>query len=129
MQEFIQAAASKLGINEDQARSATGGVLNYLKNETGDGEADSLIAKIPGADSVMQSAGSAGESGGGMLGGLGSKLGGAGGVLAALQNSGLDGGKAQSFVTMLVDYAKEKAGREQVERVIEKVPALKNFVQ
>jgi hypothetical protein len=45
MQEFIQSAASKLGINEDQAKSATGGVLNFLR-EQGDGQdVDALIAK------------------------------------------------------------------------------------
>jgi hypothetical protein len=77
----------------------------------------------------LQSSASGGESGGGMLGSLGGKLGGAGGALAALQGSGLDGGKAKSFVTMLVDYAKQKAGPEQVEQVLDKVPALKSFVQ
>ena len=33
MQEFIQSAVSQLGINEDQATSATGGLLNFLKNQ------------------------------------------------------------------------------------------------
>ena len=129
MQEFIQSAASKLGINEDQAKSATGGVLNMLKDQGGGQEADALISKIPGAEDVMQSTASGGESGGAMLGGLGSKLGGSGGALAALQGSGLDGGKAKSFVTMLLDYAKQKAGPEQVDQVLNKVPALKSFMQ
>jgi hypothetical protein len=64
-----------------------------------------------------------------MLGGIGSKLGGAGGAMAALQGSGLDAGRAKSFVTMLVDYAKQKAGPEQVEQVLAKVPALKSMIQ
>ena len=130
MQEFIQSAATKLGINEDQAKSATGGVLNFLKDQGNDQDVDALIAKIPGAQNVMQSTASGAEGGGGgMLSGIGSKLGGAGGAMAALQGSGLDSGRAKSFVTMLVDYAKQKAGPEQVEQVLSKVPALKSMMQ
>ena len=33
------------------------------------------------------------------------------------------------IVTMLVDYAKQKAGPEQVEQVLSKVPALKSMMQ
>src|SRR5688572_735399 len=132
MEDFIQSVTSKLGINEDQAKSATGGVLNFLKEQGGGAETDTLISKIPGAQDVMQSSGSgasAQSGGGGMLGGLGGMMGGAGGALAALQGSGLGGDKAKQFVVMLVDYAKQKAGPEQVERVINKVPALQNFLQ
>lgn len=138
MEEFIQSAASRLGINEDQARSATGGILNFIKDQGGGDEAGALIAKIPGAEDVMQSTAAGGESresggemlsgGGGVLSGLGGKLGGVGGALATLQGSGLDGGRAKSFITMLLDYAKEKAGSEQVEQVLDKVPALKSLM-
>jgi hypothetical protein len=127
MQEFIQSVASKLGINEDQARSATSGVLNMIKDQGNGQDADTLISKIPGADDVMQSSAPSGGAGG-MLGGLGSKLAGAGGALAALQGSGLDGDKAKQFVVML-DYAKQKAGPEQVDQVLDKAPALKTFLQ
>ncbi|MGH7825198.1 MAG: DUF2780 domain-containing protein [Candidatus Binatia bacterium] len=126
MQEFIQSAVSQLGINEDQAKSATGGLLNFLKDQ-GNGDVQGLISKLPGAEDLMKSEGSGSESGGGggMLGGLGSKLGGGGGALAVLQGSGLDASRAGSFVKMLVDYAKQKVGPEQVEQVVAKVPALK----
>ncbi|MEX0805911.1 MAG: hypothetical protein WD688_21720 [Candidatus Binatia bacterium] len=49
MQEFIQMAVSRLGINEDQAKSATGGLLNFLKDQGDGNETQSLIAKLPGA--------------------------------------------------------------------------------
>ncbi|MGH7828447.1 MAG: DUF2780 domain-containing protein [Candidatus Binatia bacterium] len=128
MQEFIESAVSQLGINEDQAKSATGGLLNYLKDQDGH-DVQALIAKLPGAEDLMKSMGSGSESGGsGMLGGLGSKLGGSGGAMAALQGSGLDASRAGPFVKMLVDYAKQKVGPEQVEQVLAKVPALKNLM-
>jgi hypothetical protein len=130
MQEFIQSAVSQLGINEEQAKSATGGLLNFLKNQGGANEAQTLIAKIPGAEDVMQSAGASSESsgnlgGGGMLGGLTSAMGQSGGALAALQGSGLSASQAGPFVKMLVDYARQKAGPETVDRVLDKVPAIK----
>lgn len=56
MQEFIQSAVSQLGLNEDQAKSATGGLLNLLRNQGGGNEAQTLIAKLPGAEDLMQSA-------------------------------------------------------------------------
>ena len=133
MQEFIQSAVSQLGINEDQAKSATGGLLNFLKNQGGGNEAQSLIAKLPGAEDVIQSTGSSSESsgtlgGGGMMGGLTSAMGQSGGALAALQDSGLSASQAGPFVKMLVDYARQKAGSEIVERVVDKVPAIKAMI-
>lgn len=129
MQEFIQSAVSQLGISEDQAKSATGGLLNFVKDQSDGNAVQELIAKLPGAEGLMASSDSGG--GGGMLGGLaaglGGKLGGAGGVLAVLQGSGLDAGKISPFVTMLVNYAKQKAGPELVEKVIAQVPALKGL--
>ena len=132
MQDFIQSVVSQLGITEDQAKSATGGLLNFLKEQKDTSEVQALIAKLPGAESLMQSSGSSGESGGGgLLGGvaagLGAKLGSAGGALAILQGSGIDAGKMGPFVNMLVDYAKQKAGPELVEKVIAQVPALKGL--
>ena len=131
MQDFIQSVTSRFGISEGQAQSATAAALNFLKEQGGQ-DADNLIAKIPGASSVMQSSTTGQGGGGGLLGGLGGlagKLGGAGGALAALQASGLDMGQAKSFASMLIDYAKQKAGAEQVEQVLSKVPALKNLTQ
>lgn len=133
MQEFIQSAVSQLGINEDQAKSATGGLLNFLKNQGGGNEAQSLIAKLPGAEDVIQSTGSSSESsgtlgGGGMMGGLTSAMGQSGGALAALQGSEFSASQAGPFVKMLIDYARQKAGPEIVERVVDKVPAIKAMI-
>jgi uncharacterized protein (DUF2267 family) len=47
MQEFIESTVNQLGIEEDQAKSATGGLLKLLKNQRGGSEAQTLIAKLP----------------------------------------------------------------------------------
>jgi hypothetical protein len=108
-------------------------LLNFLKNQGGGNEAQSLIAKLPGAEDVIQSTGSSSESsgtlgGGGMMGGLTSAMGQSGGALAALRGSGLSASQAGPFVKMLVDYARQKAGPEIVERVVDKVPAIKAMI-
>jgi hypothetical protein len=92
-------------------------LLNLLKNQSGGNEAQTLIAKLPGAEDVMQSAGaSTGSSGtfggGGMLGGLSSAMGQSGGALAALHGSGLSASQAGPFVKLLsIMRAKKQAQR------------------
>ena len=63
-----------------------------------------------------------------MLAGLTSAMGQSGGALAALQGSGLSASQAGPFVKMLVGYARQKPGPEIVERVLDKVPALKSMM-
>ncbi len=134
MQEFIQLAVSKLGISQETAQSATGSVLNLLKQKAGDEATSGLLSKLPGAEALLNasSSSSGGAGSGGLLGGLGSvlggKLGGAAGALTALQGSGLDSSQIGPFVTMLVDFVKQKAGAEAVDGVLEKVPDLKSML-
>ena len=132
MQEFINSVVNQLGVNEETAQSATGKALKLLKDHGGDATTK-LLSALPGAEGLIGAADSG--SGGGLgasLGGLGSaltgKLGGTAGALAALQGSGLDAGKMGSFVKMLVDYAKQKAGVELVDQVLEKVPDVKGMI-
>jgi hypothetical protein len=135
MQEFIQIAVKQLGISEDTATSATGAVLNLLNQKAGDEVTSGLMSKLPGAEALLSasSSGSSSAGSGGLLGGLGSmlggKLGGAAGALAALQGSGLDSSQMGSFVTMLVEFVKQKAGTEVVDGLLEKVPDLKGLLR
>ncbi len=133
MQEFIQAAASRLGISEEKAKSATQKLLTFLKDQGEGDEAKELIAKLPGAEDLLSSSSAgSGSNEGGMMGGLasslGSALGGGGGALATLIGSGLDASESVSFIKMLVDYAKQKVGPELVDRVAENIPALKSLL-
>jgi hypothetical protein len=128
MQEFIQSVASRFGISPDSAKTATAGLLNLLKEKESSGEVQGLLSKLPGAEEVIDSAPSEGVSGGGFgnLGSLvGGKLGGAAGALAAFKSSGLEPSQVGSFVKMLIDFAKQKAGPEVVDKALEKVPDLK----
>lgn len=134
MQEFIQSAVSQLGISQDSAESATGTVLNLLKDQGGGGATNQLLSALPGADALMGSTASS-SGGGGLAGGLGAvssafggKMGGAAGALAALQGSGLGADKIGSFVSLFFDFAKQKAGAGLVDQALEQVPDLKGLL-
>jgi hypothetical protein len=137
MQEFIQMAVKQLGINENQATAATGGILQMIQKHAAPADAKQLIGGLPGADALLQKApqvlgSSSGAGGGGMLGGvlgkassmLGGQAGGALGAMAMLQQSGLDMKKAGSLVSLFFNFAKGKLGADLIGRVLGKLPEL-----
>lgn len=136
MQEFINMVTQQLGIGEDTARSATGGILNLLQKKAGDTDVDQLLSKLPGAETFGGSTDEPAATGGGMLGGLastvgsalGGETGGMAGALAALQNSGLKSDQLGSFVTAFVEFAQEKAGGDLVNRLLDKIPEVKSLM-
>ena len=65
MQEFIESAVEKLGIEKSVAEKATGAVLGFIKSKMGDSDFGELAAKIPGATGLIEGAGGGEESGGG----------------------------------------------------------------
>ncbi len=133
-------ATKTLGLSEDAARSATAGILDFVGKNAGRADFQELVGKVPGAAELMQQGAAAtsggSDGGGGLLGGLagmassalGGNLGAGAGLLGMLQNSGLDAGKAASFVPLLAGFLREKAGADLVNRVLGSVPALKQFL-
>ena len=136
MQDFIQLAASQLGVSTDVAEKATSGILGILKGKDSGDDGDKLLAAIPGAEQLT------GKSGGGALGGLGGLGGALGGVssmlggsagsglgaLTGLQASGLDAAKIGPFLGMFVEYAKQKASPELVAGFLKSMPAIKGLL-
>ncbi len=131
MQEFIQDVAGKLGIGEDTAKSATGGLLGLIKEHAEAGDVSEMLGKLPGAAGLMKAAPSS-SSGGGLLGGLGGALGsalggGAGqalGAVEALSKTGLSAGKLGSFLEMFKQFVLPKLGPDLLKRLLGKIPGL-----
>jgi hypothetical protein len=137
MQEFIESAAEKLGIDKSIAEKATGVVLGFIKSKLGDSDFGDLAAKLPGATGLLETAGGGGDSaGGGMLGGVmkmaSSAIGGGAGdaleLTGKLKDSGLGLDQFGSFGTMLMDFVKDKAGEGAVGTIVEKIPELKKML-
>jgi hypothetical protein len=130
MLDFVELASKQLGIDAGTATSATSGVLNLLKGQDSGSAGDNLLAAIPGAQDFLSSNSGGGGGGGalgGLMGGLGSMMGGSGGAvgaLASLAAGGLDTNKIGPFVSMFVDYAKQKAGPELVEKFLKAMPSI-----
>jgi hypothetical protein len=136
MQEFIESAAAKLGIDKAITEKATAAVLSFIKSKLGASDFGDLAAKLPGAADLAKSEGSSGGSGGGMLGGVmkmaSSALGGGAGdaleLTGKLKDSGLELDQFGSFGTMLMDFIKGKAGEGMVGKVLDNVPELKKLI-
>lgn len=134
--DFIGQSAQSLGLSEGTARSATGGILQMVRKQAGEGDFSQLQEKIPGADRVMQEAPAGGgeESKGGMLGGVmgaassafGGKGGSAMGLAAIASQAGLGGDKLAPFVSQFLNFIRSNAGEGMVSKLTEKIPDLKH---
>jgi len=143
MQEFIEAVAGNLGVGQDTAKAATGGLLGLLKENTDAGTFGEVLGKLPGAEETMRAAPAA-DAGGGLLGGLGDSLGGgigdalggmmgggggqALGALGALSKSGLDMDKIGSFIEMFKEYVLPKLGPDLVKKLAGSIPGLEDLL-
>lgn len=128
MEDFIKLAVEQLGINEDQGRSAAGGVFDLIKKQMADGDFAELANKLPGLDGLLEAAPSGDGGGGGLLGAAASMLGGKAGaaldLTKVLQDAGLDLEQAGPFLKLLVDFLKDKLGDSDLGKLLENVPGL-----
>lgn len=130
--EFISKITGQLGIGESQGRSATGGILNFIKGQLDEGTFNSMLEKLPGADSLMSESSSGKPGGGGLMGSLTSMAGGllgggdsgAAGIAEALGDSGLSLDKVPGFLSALVPFLKEKLGDDLFGTLAKNVPGI-----
>ncbi|AYG65533.1 MULTISPECIES: hypothetical protein [unclassified Rhizobium] len=132
MNEVIDQIATKAGIAPDLAEKAVGMILGFLQREAPDGPVTKMIESIPGAtDLVAQYNGEETTGGGGLLGGLLSAVGGGGGLMALgqqLMSSGLSMGEISSLAKETIATARQHAGDEVVDQVVNSVPGLHQFI-
>ncbi len=157
MNDFIQMAVKQLGINQQSAQSATGGMLGFVQKAMGAGDFQKTLGGVPGLmDLVGKFGGGAaapaqGGGGGGLGGALGGILGGGGsggiggmvsklasnlpgglgqvaGLVSLLSNSGISTDKAGGFAGMLMNYLKGHVGQGGIDQVLGKLPDLKKLI-
>lgn len=113
--------ATKAGMDPDQGKAASGGILSVLKTAMEGQDFDKIVANIPGASTAVEeheasTANDAPASGmAGMMGAAMSSLGGSqgasmAGLLATLQNKGIDPGMMQKYMTSVAPIIQEKCG-------------------
>jgi hypothetical protein len=122
MDELIGRIVTNVGIERPAAERAVGIILDFLAT---DGPADKvprLLARLPGADDAVAAARA--EASGGAFGGMGGIM----GVGSRLMSVGLGMSEIQGVTREILSYARENAGDEDLDGIIDAIPGLRNFV-
>lgn len=120
MDELIEQLTAKVGIDKAVAEKTVGIILGFLRNEGPSEQVNALIAKIPGAETAIESSDAGGGLGGLMGGGLmalGSKL----------MGLGLGMGEIQSVARELFKFGRDKIGADEMDKIIAGTPGLSQF--
>jgi hypothetical protein len=127
MDEIIQTLSAKFNLPESAVRSGLGVLLNFLRQQAAGTEFETLLAKIPGTAEILAAtpAADAPSAGGFLAGLLGGNLGGLAGVVTELQQAGVPLDKAAPLAGGFLAKAREQAGPEVVDAVLDKIPSLK----
>ena len=128
MDELIERITAAVGIDAEVAQQAVGMILGFLKEEGPEDQVASMMGALPGAEDLINAA--AGGGGGGLLGGAMAALGGGGvmGLGQKLMSAGLGMGEIGGVAKETVAFAKEKAGDEAIDAIVESIPGLGQFI-
>jgi hypothetical protein len=118
MDELIGRLVANVGVDRAAAEKAVGIILVFLVREGPADKIQDFMAKLPGAEAVMQKAASEGASGTGGIMGAGMEM----------MSAGLSMGQVQGVTREVIAYAREKAGEDAVGEIVGSVPGLSQFV-
>jgi len=124
MDELIARLVADVGIDRAAAEKAVGIIFDFLLKEGPADKVQPLLAKLPGAEAVMQKAGSESDSGGAMAGAMGGVM----GAGMRMMSAGLSMGQVQSVTRAVIAYTREKAGEDAVGEIVAAIPGLAQFV-
>jgi hypothetical protein len=118
MDELIGRLVAEIGIDRAAAEKAVGIILEFLVKEGPADKVQPLLAKLPGAEALIASAG---NDGGGMMGGVM-------GAGMRMMSAGLSMGQVQSVAGAVLAFAREKVGEDAVGEIVAAIPGLSQFV-
>jgi hypothetical protein len=121
MDELIERLVADVGIDRAAAEKSVGIILDFLAKEGPADKVQPLLAKLPGAETLMQQAA---EEGGGALGGMGGVM----GAGMRMMSAGLTMAQVQSVARAVLAYSREKAGEDAVGEIVAAIPGLAQFV-
>lgn len=124
MDELIARLVADVGIDRATAEKAVGIILEFLVKEGPADKVQPLLAKLPGAEAVMQRAATESDSAGLMAGAMGGVM----GAGMRMMSAGLSMGQVQSVTRAVIAYTREKAGEDAVGEIVAAVPGLSQFV-
>jgi len=124
MDELIARLVADVGIDRATAEKAIGIIFEFLVKEGPADKVQPLLAKLPGAEAVMQKAATERDSGGAMAGAMGGVM----GAGMRMMSAGLSMGQVQSVTRAVIAYTREKAGEDAVGEIVAAIPGLAQFV-
>ena len=124
MDELIARLVADVGIDRATAEKAVGIILEFLVKEGPADKVQPLLAKLPGAEAVMQKAASESDTGSMMAGAMGGVM----GAGMRMMSVGLSMGQVQSVTRAVIAYTREKAGEDAVGEIVAAIPGLAQFV-
>jgi hypothetical protein len=124
MDELIARLVADVGIDRAAAEKAVGIILDFLVKEGPADKVQPLLAKLPGAEAVMQRATGESDSGSMMAGAMGGVM----GAGMRMMSAGLSMGQVQSVTRAVIAYTREKAGEDAVGEIVAAIPGLAQFV-
>lgn len=122
MDELIDRLVAHVGIDRATAEKSVGIILGFLRSEGPADKVSAILASLPGAEDLI----AAHDTGGGGLAGMFG-----GGVMAVgskLMGAGLGMGEIKSVASEILSYAREKAGSDTVDDIVNSIPGLSQFV-
>jgi hypothetical protein len=118
MDELIGRLVADVGVDRAAAETAVGIVFDFLAKEGPADKMQLLVAKLPGAEALMQKA--AAEGGGGMGGVMGAGM--------RMMAAGLSMGQVQGVTRQFIAFAREKVGEDAVGEIVGAIPGLSQFI-
>lgn len=123
MDELVDQVVGNVGIDRPVAERALGIILDFLAAEGPADKVQALLGRLPGAAEAVAAARA--EGGGGWLFAGG---GGIMGVGSRLMSAGLNMSEIQGVTRELIAYARDKAGDQDVNAIVEAIPGLSQFI-
>jgi hypothetical protein len=131
MDELIARVSQAAGVDPELAEKAIGEIFAYLKAEVSREEVQKLFDKLPGANELADSRAkpAASISNNSLLSSLrGLMGGGVMGLASKLMGLGLNTGEMQKLAHEVINYAREEAGDQIVNDIIDLVPPFRQFM-
>jgi len=117
MDELIGRLVANVGVERTAAETAVGIILAFLAKEGPSDKIQALLAKLPGAEALMQKAPA---DGGGMGGVMGAGM--------QMMSAGLSMSQVQDVTRQFIAFAREKVGEDEVGEIVGSIPGLSQFV-
>jgi hypothetical protein len=117
MDELIGRLVANRGVERTTAEAAVGIIIAFLAKEGPPDKIQTLLAKLPGAEALMQKAPA---EGGGMGGVMGAGM--------QMMSAGLSMTQVQVVTREFIGFAREKVGEDAVGEIVGSIPGLSQFV-